>query len=35
MNHADIPDPVAERLEALEQAVIELRKKVESKPKGP
>ena len=29
MNHADIPDPVAERLEALEQMIIELRKQLE------
>ena len=29
MNHADIPDPIAERLEMLEQTVIELRKKIE------
>ena len=29
MNHADIPDPIAERLEALEQMIIELRKQLE------
>lgn len=29
MNHADIPDPITERLEMLERTVIELRKKVE------
>ncbi len=29
MNHADIPDPIAERLELLEQTIIELRKKIE------
>jgi serine O-acetyltransferase len=29
MNHADIPDPIAERLEMLERTVIELRKKIE------
>jgi serine O-acetyltransferase len=29
MDHADIPDPFAERLEALEQMIIELRKQIE------
>lgn len=29
MDHADIPDPIAERLEALEQMIIELRKQLE------
>jgi serine O-acetyltransferase len=29
MNHADIPDPIAERMEALEQMIIELRKRIE------
>lgn len=31
MNHADIPDPIAERLEALEQMVIDLRKQIEDR----
>ncbi len=31
LNHGDIPDPVAERLEALEQEILRLRKKVEEK----
>jgi serine O-acetyltransferase len=31
MNHADIPDPIAERIEALEQMMIELRKQIERK----
>lgn len=29
MNHTDIPDPITERLEALEQMIIELRKQLE------
>ena len=29
MDHADIPDPIAERLQSLEQMVIDLRKKIE------
>lgn len=29
MDHTDIPDPVSERLEALEQTLIEYRKKIE------
>jgi hypothetical protein len=29
MDHANIPDPVAERFDAMEQELIALRKKVE------
>jgi serine O-acetyltransferase len=35
MDHADIPDPIAERLESLEQVVIELRKKLEERKGNP
>jgi len=30
MDHANIPDPVAERFEAMEREIIELRKKIEN-----
>jgi serine O-acetyltransferase len=30
MDHANIPDPVAERFEAMEREIIELRKKLEN-----
>ena len=30
MDHADVPDPVSERLEALEQTLIEYQKKIEN-----
>jgi hypothetical protein len=29
MDHANIPDPIAERFESMEQELIALRKKVE------
>ena len=32
MDHANIPDPVAERLEALEREVLELRKRLDQEP---
>ena len=35
MDHADIPDPIAERLENLERIIIELRKKVETEETEP
>ncbi len=35
MDHINIPDPVAERLEALDRELFELRKKVESRDKEP
>lgn len=31
LNHGDIPDPISERLEALEQEILRLRKKVEER----
>jgi serine O-acetyltransferase len=31
LNHGDIPDPIAERLENLEQEILRLRKKIEEK----
>ena len=31
LNHADIPDPVSERLEALEQEILGLKKKLEER----
>jgi len=35
MDHANIPDPIAERFEAMEQELIALRKQVEQSEKGP
>ncbi len=35
MDHINIPDPIAERLEALDRELFELRKKVESRDKEP
>lgn len=31
LNHGDMPDPISERLEALEQEILRLRKKVEER----
>ncbi|MGH7274607.1 MAG: serine O-acetyltransferase [Nitrospiria bacterium] len=31
LSHGDIPDPISERLEALEQEILQLRKKVEER----
>jgi serine O-acetyltransferase len=31
LNHTDIPDPISERLEILEQEILRLKKKVEEK----
>jgi len=33
MDHTNIPDPIADRFEALERELIELRKKLESQEK--
>ena len=30
MDHTNIPDPIAERFEAMEREIIELRKRVEN-----
>ena len=30
MDHANIPDPIAERFQAMEREIIELRKKLEN-----
>ena len=35
MDHVNIPDPIVERLEALDRELFELRKKVESRDKEP
>ena len=35
MDHVNIPDPIAERLEALDRELFELRKKVESRDREP
>jgi len=35
MDHANIPDPIAERFEAMEQELIDLRKQVEQSEKRP
>jgi serine O-acetyltransferase len=33
MDHANIPDPIAERFEAMQQELIQLRKKIEESEK--
>ena len=35
MDHADIPDPIAERLEFLEQMIMDLKKQIKGKDKKP
>src|SRR6185436_11402177 len=34
MDHANLPDPIADRFESLERELIELRKKLENQPKS-